>query len=98
MRSHNWQITIGFLYFLKEFLKASAKFGTLRQPQRKSHSHLGRECEEFHFLSYFPVVPLLCLLHKDEVVIQQGFLRERYAVDTGELLTFLVSSPVGTCY
>ena len=98
MRSHNWKIAIGFLYFLKEFLKASAKFGTLRQPQRKSHSHLGRECEELHFLSYFPVVPLLGLLHKDEVLIQQGFLRERYSVDTGELLTFLVSSPVGTCY
>ena len=98
MRGDNRKVTIFIELPAEEVLELVSHHGASRKPQRKAHSDAAGEGEEFHFLAEFPVVALLCLFENHEVLVQEGFLGEGYAVDTGELLTLLVASPVGSGY
>ena len=94
MRSHYRQVAEFALLLAEEVLEYVAHYGTARQPERKSEAHAAGEGEEFHLLSELAVVTLLGFFEHCEVFVEHALLREGHAVDTGELLPFLIALPV----
>ena len=93
----NYLKVAAFVQFLREeFDQFLAHDGTAGQPQRQTHAHARREGKEFHLFSNLAVVALLGLFQQDQIIVQQGFLREGDTVDTGQLLTFFIPAPIGS--
>ena len=86
------------LLLAKETFQDVAHDGAAGKPQRKAEANPLGEGEQFHLLAQLAVIPLLCLFHHHQVLLKHGFLGEGDAVDTGELLTLLVSAPVCSGY
>ena len=96
MRGNHLEVAALIQFLRKEFDQFLAHDGTAGQPQRQTHAHARREGKEFHLFSNLAVVALLGLFQQDQIIVQQGFLREGDTVDTGQLLAFLISAPIGS--
>ena len=94
MRGDYLQVTIFLLDFAQELLETVAQCGTFRQPERQTFAHCLGECEEFHLLAQLAMVAFLGLFEESEILIEHLLLGEGDAVDSDELIAFLVASPI----
>ena len=76
--------------------KGVLQFHSLWQEEGEARSLVAHH-KKSQLSSQFPVIPLSCLLHHVQVVVQLALLGISHAVDPGEHLVLLIPSPVGAC-
>ena len=96
MRSDYLHVVLLIELGTQELFQLIAHHGAAGQPQGQAQTNATTESKELHLLSEFAVIPLLGLFEQHKILVQHALLGEGDAVDTGELLTVLVSAPVGT--
>ena len=96
VRSNHLHVVLLIELGAQELLQLVAHHGAAGQPQGQAQTDAVAECEELHLLAEFAVIPLLGLFQQHQVLVQHALLGEGDAIDTGELLTVLVSAPVGS--
>ncbi len=97
MRSDYLKIAVALLYLAQELLETVAQSGTLREPERKAGTYIGRECKQLHLFAYLAMVAFLGLFEHHEILIEHLFLGEGDAIDANKLVAFFVATPVCTC-
>ncbi len=97
MGGYNLLIAIAALDFAQELFEAVAQGCSFGKPQWQAGTYFGREREQFHFLAELAVVAFLRLLQKCQILVEHRLLGEGYAIDTYQLGTFFIATPVSSC-
>ena len=96
MRSHHLLVTIFLLDTFQEVFQFQAQLRATRQPQRKPCSHCRRERKQLQFFTDLTMVTFLGFFHQCQIFVQHLFLRESDTIQTNQLFTLFVTTPVST--
>jgi len=98
MRCHDLLVAEFLLNAFQEIFQAKTQGGAFGQPDGQPLADGFAEHEELQFFAYLAVVAFLGFFKQYQVFIQHFFLGESDAVDTGHLLAFFITAPVGSGY
>ena len=96
MRSHHLLVAVFLLDTFQEIFQFQTQLRATRQPQRKPCSHCCRECKQFQLFTYLTMVAFLGFFHQCQIFVQHLFLWESNTIQTNQLFTLFVTTPVST--